>query len=309
MDSIIPPVSMKTFDESPEAFAKELGQWFETFGFAVVSDHGVSQEIIDGTLERAKAFFELPVETKTKYQIKGSGGKRGYTPFGIETAKDHKVADLKEFWHAGRGLPPEHRHRELMPPNIDVSEVEGWSQYVDAMFGSFDHLGRRILKAVAIHLKLGDKFFDDKVNEGNSILRLLHYPPVTHEIEPGAIRAGAHGDINVITLLLGADEPGLQLLDKKGVWQNVYAPKGCLAINVGDMLSRLTNDVLTSSIHRVINPNPERAKFARYSTPFFLHFNPDYLIETLPECGPSKYAPITAQGFLEERLRDIKLTF
>lgn len=309
MESFIPPVSMKTFDESPEAFAKELGQWFENYGFAVVSDHGVPQGIIDGTLARAKEFFALPLETKNKYMIKGSGGKRGYTPFGIETAKDHKVADLKEFWHAGRGLPEDHKFAELMPHNIDVDEVEDWSTYVDAMFGAFDHLGRRILKAVAIHLKLGDNFFDDKVNEGNSILRLLHYPPVTHEIEPGAIRAGAHGDINVITLLLGADEPGLQLLDKQGIWRNVTAPEGCLAINVGDMLSRLTNDVLTSSIHRVINPNPERAKFARYSTPFFLHFNPDYRIETLRECGPSKYAPITAQEFLEERLREIKLTY
>ena len=309
MDSIIPPVSMKTFDESPEAFAQQLGMWFENYGFAVVADHGVDQSIIDGTLERAKQFFALPVETKTKYQIAGSGGKRGYTPFGIETAKDHKVADLKEFWHAGRGLPEGHRHADLMPPNIDVAEVEDWSTYVDAMFGAFDHLGRRILKAVAIHLKLGDNFFDDKVNEGNSILRLLHYPPVIHDIEPGAIRAGAHGDINVITLLLGADEPGLQLLDKQGVWQNVFAPKGCLAINVGDMLSRLTNDKLTSSIHRVINPDPERAKFARFSTPFFLHFNPDYLIETLPDCGESKYPPITAQGFLEQRLAEIKLTY
>ncbi len=307
MDSIIPPVSMKTFDQSEEAFAQELGKWFETYGFAVVGDHGVDQDIIDGTVARAKDFFALPTEAKMKYKITGLAGARGYTPFGVETAKDHEIADLKEFWHAGRELPKEHKYGHLMMPNINVLEVPGWSEYVDAMFGAFDHLGKRILRAVAIYLGLDRNFFENKVNEGNSILRLLHYPPVGPEATPGAIRAGAHGDINVITLLLGADEPGLQLLDKQGNWQNVFAPKGCLAINVGDMLARLTNDKLPSSIHRVINPQPERARFSRVSTPFFLHFNPDYLIETLPTCGVPKYEPITAQGYLEERLKEIKL--
>lgn len=307
MDSIIPPVSMKTYDESPEAFAKELGGWFENYGFAVVADHGVDQGIIDGAIERAKKFFALPQEVKMKYHKKGLGGARGYTPFMVETAKDHEVPDLKEFWHAGRELAPDHKFANLMTPNIEVEEVEEWSEYIDAMFGSFDYLGKRILKSVAIYLGLDPEFFDKKVNEGNSILRLLHYPPVDKDAAPGAIRAGAHGDINVITLLLGADEPGLQLLDKQGNWQNVQAPKGCLAINIGDMLARLTNDKLPSSIHRVINPQPERARFSRISTPFFLHFNPDYLIETLPDCGESKYPPITAQAFLEQRLAEIKL--
>lgn len=307
MDSIIPPVSMKTFDQSEDAFAQELGKWFETYGFAVVGDHGVDQGIIDGTVARAKEFFALSTETKMKYKIAGLAGARGYTPFGVETAKDHEIADLKEFWHAGRELPKDHKFAHLMMPNVEVAEVSGWNDYVNGMFASFDHLGKRILRAVAIYLGLDRNFFEDKVNEGNSILRLLHYPPVGPDATPGAIRAGAHGDINVITLLLGADEPGLQLLDKQGNWQNVIAPKGCLAINVGDMLARLTNDKLPSSIHRVINPQPERARFSRVSTPFFLHFNPDYLIETLPNCGEPKYEPISAQGFLEQRLKEIKL--
>lgn len=307
MDSIIPPVSMKTFSQSPEGFAQELGKWFETYGFAVVADHGIDQDIIDGAVLRAKEFFALPTQTKLKYKIEGSGGARGYTPFGVETAKDHQIADLKEFWHAGRELPKDHKFAELMKPNLNVEEVDAWSLYIDGMFNAFDALGKKILMAVAIYLKLEPNFFDNKVNEGNSILRLLHYPPVGEDATPGAIRAGAHGDINVITLLLGADEPGLQLLDKDGVWQNVQAPKGCLAINVGDMLARLTNDKLPSSIHRVINPQPERSRFSRISTPFFLHFNPDYLIEGLEGCGTSKYDPITAQGFLEQRLKEIKL--
>ncbi len=307
MDSIIPPVSMKTFEQDPNEFAQELGKWFETYGFAVVADHGVNQDVIDGTVARAKEFFALPTDTKKKYKIEGLAGARGYTPFGVETAKEHHIADLNEVWHAGRELPKDHKYANLMMPNVDVPEVDGWTEYVDGMFNGFDELGKKILKAVAIYLKLDPDFFADKVNEGNSILRLLHYPPVGEDATPGAIRAGAHGDINVITLLLGADEPGLQLLDKEGNWQNVMAPKGCLAINVGDMLARLTNDKLPSSIHRVINPQPERARFSRISTPFFLHFNPDYLIEGLPNCGDAKYEPITAQGFLEQRLKEIKL--
>ena len=306
MDSIIPPVSMKTWEQSPEAFADELGKWFETYGFAVVADHGVDQGVIDRVVEKTKAFFELPVEVKKQYRSQ-VGGARGYTPFGIETAKDHTKADLKEFWHQGRNLPQGHKYEKYMQPNIVVKEIVDFNDAVDAFYKEFDELGKRILKSVAIYLKLDPDFFEDKVGEGNSVLRLLHYPPVVGDIEPGAIRAGAHGDINVITLLLGADEPGLQLLDKEGNWQNVTAPKGCLAINVGDMLSRLTNDVLPSSIHRVINPQPERAKFSRYSTPFFLHFNPDYLIETLPKCGESKFPPITAEDYLQQRLNEIKL--
>jgi isopenicillin N synthase-like dioxygenase len=306
MDSIISPVSMKTWAQSPVDFADELGKWFETYGFAVVADHGVDQDIIDNVLEKSKAFFALPEEIKTQYKAT-LGGARGYVSFGVETAVGHDKADLKEFWHQGRNLPKGHKYEQYMAPNILVDTVNGFNEAIDTFYTAFDDLGKKILKSVAIYLKLEHDFFADKVDMGNSVLRLLHYPPVTGEIEPGAIRAGAHGDINVITLLLGADEPGLQLLDKQGKWQNVTAPKGCLAINVGDMLSRLTNGVLPSSIHRVINPEPERAKFARYSTPFFLHFNPDYLIETLPSCGESKFEPITAQEFLEQRLSEIKL--
>jgi isopenicillin N synthase-like dioxygenase len=305
--SVIPPVSMKTYDADFDGFSRELGGWFERFGFAVVSDHGVDQAVIDRVDQAARAFFALPTEVKLAHRVEGGGGQRGYTAFGVETAKDHVVPDLKEFWHVGRALPPGHRHEPFMPPNVPVPEVADFDAATQAMYEGFDVLGRRILRAVARHLDLPLDFFDAKVAEGNSVLRLLHYPAIPDDVTPGAIRAGAHGDINVITLLLGAEEAGLELLTRDGEWKPVGAPKGCFAINVGDMLSRLTNDRLPSTIHRVVNPNPERARFARYSMPFFLHFAPDVLVETMAWGGPPKYEPITAQAFLEQRLREIKL--
>ncbi len=307
MDSIIHSVSMETFSASPDAFSQEIGKWFETYGFAIISNHGVDQNIIDNVENSAKAFFALDEEIKKSYIDIGHGGQRGYTSFGVETAKDHKIADLKEFWHHGRILPQNHKYKEFMRDNIEVSHIKDFNSNINEMFEAFDLLGKNILKAIAIYLKLEPDFFDNTVNQGNSILRLLHYPPVIGDIPAGAIRAGAHGDINVITLLLGADEPGLQLLDRNNEWQNVTAPKGSIAVNIGDMLSRLTNNKLPSTIHRVINPNPERSKFSRYSMPFFLHFNPDYIIETLPNCGTSKFEPISAQDFLMQRLREINL--
>lgn len=305
--SAIPPVSMKAYDADFEGFAQELGGWFERYGFAIVADHGVDQSVIDNALDASKVFFALPVAAKRHYHVAGGGGQRGYTAFGVETAKDHQVADLKEFWHEGRELPEGHRFSKIMPPNVNVTEIKGFDDKQKAMFAGFDSLGKRILQAIAHYLGLPREFFDEKVREGNSILRTLHYPAMAEDVTPGAIRAGAHTDINVITLLLGAEEPGLQLQDKSGTWLPVTAPKGCVAINIGDMLSRLTNDRLPSTVHRVVNPDPERARHARYSTPFFLHFAPDVLVETLPWGGPAKYPPITAHAFLEQRLREIKL--
>lgn len=305
--SAIPPVSMKNYDTDFDGFAAELGDWFTRTGFAVVGDHGMDQAVIDRALEVTKAFFALPPAIKQTYLVPGGGGQRGYTAFGVETAKDHTVADLKEFWHTGRTLPPGHRYEPMMPPNLPVTHVDGFDEAMAAFYAQLDGLGVRILRAVAHHLGLPPDWFTPKVAEGNSVLRLLHYPPVTGDVTPGAVRAGAHGDINVITLLLGAEEPGLQLLGRDGGWHDVVAPQGHVAINVGDMLSRLTNDVLPSTIHRVVNPAPERMRIARYSTPFFLHFAPDVLVETLPMGGEAKYPPITAHAFLEQRLREIKL--
>lgn len=306
--SAIPPVSMTAFDTDFDGFAQELGGWFERTGFAIVADHGFDEALLADAMAKTRAFFALPEATKRAYLVPGGGGQRGYTAFGVETAKDHDVADLKEFWHVGRSLPAGHRYEPQMPRNITVAEIEGWDETMTAFYAGFDAVGARLLEAIAHYLGLPRDWFSSKVVEGNSVLRLLHYPQIPDHVTPGAIRAGAHGDINVITLLLGSEEPGLELLDRDGQWQPVTAPPGCFAVNIGDMLSRLTNDRLPSTIHRVVNPSNERARFARYSTPFFLHFAPDVMVETMAWDGPPRYQPISANDFLLQRLAEIKLT-
>jgi isopenicillin N synthase-like dioxygenase len=302
---------MTGHDADFAAFARDLGESFERYGFAVVSDHGLDAALIEAAVADAKAFFALPEDVKRQYHRPGTGGARGLTPFGVEAAKDAKAADLKEFWHTGRELPEGHAYTATMPQNLWPTEVEGFRRNVYGMYEALDALGRKLLRAIARHLGLADDFFDDKVQLGNSVLRLLHYPPVPADA-PG-VRAGAHEDINVITLLLGAEEAGLQLKEKDGSWLDVAPPPGALVVNIGDMLQRLTNHVLPSTTHRVVNPAPERRGFARYSTPFFLHFNPDFLIETLPSTitagNPDRYAgrAITADDYLAERLREIRL--
>ncbi len=308
-DCAITPVSLTLFDQDFAAFSKALGQSFARYGFAVVSDHDLSPELVEGALARTKAFFALPTEVKAAYRLPSGGGARGYTPFGIETAKGASHVDLKEFWHMGRDLPTDHPYGRYMPANLWPSEIEGFETYVGGLYRALDGLGRKVLSAIAHHLGLERDFFDDKVDLGNSVLRLLHYPPVPADAE--GVRAGAHEDINVITLLLGAEEAGLEVLDRDGQWLPIAPPPGAVVCNIGDMLQRLTNQALPSTTHRVVNPPPERRGVSRYSTPFFLHFEPDYLIQTLPSCigaeNPDHYDPITAEDFLQERLREIKL--
>jgi isopenicillin N synthase-like dioxygenase len=306
----VPTVSLSQEASDPEGFAQALGGSFQRFGFAIVSDHGVPTEVIARAEAAAKAFFALPEDVKRPYHIPGSGGQRGYIPFGIETAKDAKAFDLKEFWHVGRDLPAGDPLREVMPDNVWPAEVAEFKAAELALYEALETAGVRLLRGIARYLELDPEFFDATVENGNSVLRLLHYPPT----EGGGpnIRAGAHEDINTITLLLGAEEAGLQLLDRDGNWLPVQPKDGELAVNVGDMLQRLTNNMLRSTTHRVINPAPERASIARYSMPFFLHFRPDYLIETLPQCvgaeRPNLYPePITAHEYLYQRLREIKL--
>ncbi len=309
--SAIQPVSMRGYDTDFDAFSQALGGSFKRYGFAVISDHGLDEGVIDRAITDAKAFFALPEEVKRQYHQPGTGGARGLTPFGVEAAKGAATVDLKEFWHTGRELPEGHALRKYMRDNVWPTEIAGFRQDVYGMFEALDALGRKLLKAIAHYLSLDDDFFEDKVQLGNSVLRLLHYPPVPADA-PG-VRAGAHEDINVITLLLGAEEAGLQLKDADGEWLDIAPPPGALVVNIGDMLQRLTNHVLPSTSHRVINPAPERRGFARYSTPFFLHFNPDYVIETLPSTvtpeSPDRYAgkSIMAEDFLTERLKEIRL--
>jgi isopenicillin N synthase-like dioxygenase len=310
MTAAITPVSLARAATDPSGFAADLGASFRRTGFAVVADHGIDTALIDRALADTKAFFALPDEVKRRYHVPGTGGARGYTPFGIEAAKDANTADLKEFWHVGRDLPPGHRYRRYMPDNLWPDEVSGFHASVGALYAALDAMGATLLRAIARNLGLDEGYFEDKVRFGNSVLRLLHYPPVPADA-PG-VRAGAHEDINVITLLLGAEEAGLEVLTREGDWLAITPPEGALVVNIGDMLQRLTNHALPSTTHRVVNPAPERRGFPRYSTPFFLHFEPEFEIRTLPGCvtpaQPDRYpAPITAEDYLQQRLREIKL--
>ena len=308
--SAIQPVSYSRYASDFDGFAEDLGASFARYGFAVIADHGLDQRHIDAVNAAAKAFFALPEAVKRRYIIPGVNGQRGYTAFGVETAKGAEHSDLKEFWHIGRELPPGHPFREQMPDNVWPAEVPAFHDEGLWLFSALDGMGLKVLSAIAHYLGLPDDWFADTVRDGNSILRLLHYPPIAAEAPN--VRAGAHEDINTITLLLGAEEAGLEVLDRDGRWLAINPPPGALVINVGDMLSRLTNYALPSTTHRVVNPPPERRGVARYSMPFFLHFAPDFLIETLPSCideaRPEEHpAPITAHDFLHERLREIKL--
>ena len=292
--------------------ADELGRSFREYGFAVIRDHGIPADLIARAEALSKAFFALPAEAKKAYHIPGGGGARGYTPFGVERAKDAKVHDLKEFWHVGRELPADHPLSQYMAANVWPEELAQFRETFTALYAAFEKAGERVLEAIALHLGLSQGFFKPTVEDGNSVMRLLHYPPLDGPHAEGAIRAAAHGDINTITLLLGAEEAGLELLTAKGEWKAIDTPNGALVVNIGDMLDRLTNHRLKSTQHRVVNPKGPAAYRARYSMPFFLHFRPDFTIETLPGCidpaRPEDHpAPISSHEFLQQRLREINL--
>ena len=303
-------VSLRDADRDPAAFAQELGQSFVDYGFAIVRDHGISQELIDRAEALSRQFFALPDEVKRQYLIHGGGGARGYTAFGVETAKGATAHDLKEFWHVGRELAAGHKYREVMADNVWPAEVEGFRETFLALYDAFDEAGLKVLRAIARFLEVDEEYFTDTVRDGNSVMRLLHYP-AQDEPTGNHIRAGAHEDINTITLLLGAEEAGLELKTKDGRWLPVSPRHGELVVNIGDMLQRLTNGRLRSTSHRVVNPAPDRASHARYSMPYFLHFRPDFVIEalegTVPEGEEPKWPPISSHDYLQERLREIKL--
>jgi isopenicillin N synthase-like dioxygenase len=306
----LPTLSLRDARADASGFARAMGESFARYGFAIVRDHELDADAIARALATTKAFFALPDAVKRRYHVIGGAGQRGYVPFGVEAAKGADKVDLKEFWHVGRDLPAGHRYRPQMPDNLWPAECPSFRADLYGLFEALDRLGLELLASVALYLGLPRDFFRDPVRDGNSVLRLLHYPPMPPH--PSGVRAAAHEDINVITLLLGAEEAGLQLLTRDGHWLEVNPPGGALVVNIGDMLQRLTNHHLPSTSHRVVNPAPERAHLPRYSIPFFLHFAPDFLIETLPGCisadNPNRYpTPITAQDFLLERLREIRL--
>ncbi|NJK31556.1 MAG: isopenicillin N synthase family oxygenase [Deltaproteobacteria bacterium] len=312
----VPQLDIRRFDQGTQAerdaFVADLGDALRTFGFVGIREHGLDDALVARCYEVLKQFFVLPTETKMRYHVPGTGGARGYTAFGVETAKDATVADLKEFWHVGRELPADHPFAGTLPANLWPEEVPGFRETMYGLYAALDGLGNRILRAIALVLGLDEQWFADKVDHGNSVLRPIHYPPIGAGVPDGAVRSAAHGDINLITLLVGSGEPGLQILSRKDEWIPVSTIEGVVVCNVGDMLERLTNHVLPSTIHRVVNPPEPWRSQPRYSIPFFLHPNSEFLIETLPECisegNPNRYPEgITADDYLQQRLREIKL--
>lgn len=316
MTSRIPTLDIRRFTDAAgaadrAAFVAELGATYREWGFAGIRGHGIPQSLIDAAYDAFRRFFALPAEVKMKYHVPGGGGARGYTPFMVETAKDSLYPDLKEFWHIGREIPRDSKYAEVMPPNLWPEEVPEFREVGYGLYTALDRLGSTVLSALALHIGLAEDFFADKTDCGNSILRPIHYPPITTPEIPN-VRAGAHEDINLITLLVGASSEGLEVLSRKGEWVPFTADADTIVVNIGDMLQRLTNHVYPSTTHRVVNPPGEKARQPRYSTPFFLHPNPDFLIDVLPSCvtpdNPNRYPePITAQGYLEQRLREIRL--
>ncbi len=309
---VIDQLPVLSLSADKASFSAAIGDSFKTFGFALVKDFAIDRGLIERAWKLSAAFFALPLEEKLAFHDPAIGGARGYTPFGIEIAKDAQHHDLKEFWHVGRDLPPGSPLADAsMPPNVWPAQPEGFREVFSELYRQFDAVGATILSRIALYLGLDEQWFDGPIEEGNSVMRLLHYPPL-EDIQGEAIRAGAHGDINLITLLLGAEEAGLELLTREGKWIPANPPEGALVVNVGDMLERLTNHMLPSTIHRVRNPDAARARFSRYSMPFFLHLRSDFYFVTLPQCvtpdNPDRYpVSITADQFLQQRLREIGL--
>lgn len=298
----IPLVDLSQFEQGNLAqrneFIETLGNAFHTVGFVGVVNHGIPSELIKSFYKEANAFFALSEKEKLAYKIPGANGQRGYTAFGTEHAKQSKVADLKEFFQIGN------------EGNIAVSEIPSFLNLGEKLYREFERAGSGLLQAIALHLHLPVDYFDQRIKNGTSILRAIHYPPITQE-PASAIRAEQHEDINLITLLVGASAGGLELLSKEGEWLPIVPEADEIVINVGDMLQRLTNNYLRSTTHRVVNPPREEWHLPRLSIPFFLHPRPEMDLSCLENCisdkNPLHFEPITAGAYLDERLREIGL--
>ncbi len=310
----IPLVDLSTFVKGDQAqrqaFVANLGKAFHEIGFVGVVNHGIPKHLVDDFYAASKAFFALPVEVKRRYEIPELAGQRGYTSFGKEHAKQSKVADLKEFFQIGQEVSDGSVSKADYPDNVQVAELPEFPKLGMQLYKAFEQAGGHLLRAIALHLELEEDFFDKQIHNGNSILRAIHYPPITQE-PASAIRAEQHEDINLITLLVGASAGGLQLLNKENQWLDIVPEEDEIVINVGDMLQRLTNNYLKSTTHRVVNPPREEWHLPRLSIPFFLHPRSEMDLSCLPGCidekHPLAYEPITAGEYLNERLREIGL--
>jgi isopenicillin N synthase-like dioxygenase len=310
----IPSVDLRDFlSDNPERkqkFVNEIGKAYEEIGFVALKGHFLDDKLVDGLYSEVRNFFNLPLEVKQQYEIPGIGGQRGYVSFGKEHAKGRKEGDLKEFWHFGQYLEPGSKYESEYPNNVEVKELPEFNAVGEQAYKMLEKTGVYVLRALALYLGLDEFYFDKYAAEGNSILRPIHYPPITHEPDT-AVRAAAHGDINLITLLMGAQGKGLQVQNHEGEWIDAIAEPDELVINVGDMLSRHTNNKLKSTIHQVVNPPRELWGTSRYSIPFFMHPVSEMKLDCLENCidaeHPKLYDDITAGEFLYERLVDLGL--
>jgi len=310
----IPSVDLSDFihgdAEKKAQFVKALGEAYETIGFVAVKNHLIDEPTVEKLYSQVQKFFELPADVKKKYEVEGLAGQRGYTSFGKEHAKGSNAGDLKEFWHFGQYVSGDDPIKKEYPDNVTVSDLPEFNEVGEKAYKALENTGKYMLRAIALFLGLEETYFDAKIHHGNSILRPIHYPPITSEPQ-SAVRAGQHEDINLITLLIGASADGLEVLNKKNEWVAVTALPDHIVVNVGDMLQRHTNGRLKSTTHRVVNPPREKWATPRYSIPFFLHPRSEMSLECLPSCIPSGtealWSPITAGEFLDERLAEIGL--
>jgi len=310
----IPSVDLNDFlsgdPQRKNAFVQALGKAYEDIGFVALKNHRLSDELSAALYSEVKAFFNLPTDIKAQYEIEGIAGQRGYTGFGKEHAKGRNTGDLKEFWHFGQYVEDGDTIAQEYPENIEVAELPDFNRIGKEAYQTLEATGRDMLRALALYLGLEETYFDAHIHNGNSILRPIHYPPITEEPQD-AVRAAEHEDINLITLLMGASADGLQVLNKAGEWIPVTALPGQIVVNVGDMLQRHSNNKLRSTTHRVVNPPREKWAESRFSIPFFLHPRSEMPLDCLPECvdatHPKQYEDITAGGYLDERLKEIGL--
>ncbi len=310
----IPSVDLRDFLSGDpvrkQKFVNEIGKAYEEIGFVALKGHFLDDQLVDNLYSEVRQFFNLPLETKAKYEIPGIGGQRGYVSFGKESAKGRTTGDLKEFWHFGQYVEDDTKLKAEYPDNVQVDELPTFNKVGEEAYKMLEKTGVYVLRALAIYLGLDEFYFDKYAKNGNSILRPIHYPPIQDEPKD-AVRAAAHGDINLITLLMGAQGKGLQVQNHKGEWIDAIAQDDELVINVGDMLSRHSNNKLKSTIHQVVNPPRELWGTSRFSIPFFMHpiseMPLDVLENTIDEDHPKAFEDITAGAFLTERLIELGL--
>ncbi|MBC3758911.1 isopenicillin N synthase family oxygenase [Hyunsoonleella sp. SJ7] len=310
----IPSVDLRDFisedAERKQKFVDAIGTAYEEIGFVALKGHFLNDALVEKLYQEVKRFFDLPVDVKQKYEIPEIAGQRGYVSFGKESAKGKKEGDLKEFWHFGQYVEDNEKLKSEYPENVEVEELPEFNEVGKQTYRMLEKTAKYVLRALALHLGLEETYFDKYIHNGNSILRPIHYPPITEEPKE-AVRAAAHGDINLITLLMGAQGRGLQVQNHKGEWIDAVAQPDELMINVGDMLSRHTNNKLKSTIHRVVNPPKELWGTSRYSIPFFMHPVSDMKLDVLDNCiddkNPKQFEDITAGKFLNERLIELGL--